>query len=209
VLLDEILQLPLWAQVRLVDFCQQGADPRLMATTTCDVDAALADGRFDPELYYALGAMRIRVPPLRHRQEDIQALAEHFLAGSRTPGQGPRRFSEGAWRLLLEYDWPGNVAQLCAAVNRAAASSDDGEIGAEAVAECLPKVRAHRGCETISLELSGGLRAMEREIVNEVIRRCRGNKAAAARALGLHRRTLYRVLRKQGRRLHESHQLDP
>jgi DNA-binding NtrC family response regulator len=107
----------------------------------------------------------------------------------------PRGFSDDAWESLLGYSWPGNARQLAGIVARALALSRNGQIGREAIAEFLePAGPVAATSDTLSLPVAGGLRTMERWIIEEVIRRCRGNKAAAARTLGLHRRTLYRML---------------
>ena len=212
--LDEVSQLPAWAQTKLLDVLQQtdGCGPpgnqntfpdlRLIAATTCDLKDAAARNRFHPELYYYLSAARIRVPPLRHRQEDIRALAEHFLllAGSvlgRPPDATAWHFSVEAWECLLGYDWPGNAPELASVVARAVVLADDAEIGPACLVESLGETRPRGALETVLVPLGGSLAAMERAIVEEVIRRCRGNKAAAARTLGLHRRTLYRILKKR------------
>ena len=209
--LDGVGQLPLWAQVKLLDAlqCSSGrnrendaigpAQARVIASTTCDLEPSVAENRFYSGLYYYLNAVRIDVPPLRHRQEDISALAEHLLAAAASKLCPPRdrlpwRFSEEARQSLLRCDWPGNVLQLAAAVTRAVMLAEGPEIGPACVAGLPSSVRQPPDSETIPVSLAGGLKEMELSLINEVIRRCRGNKAAAARALKLHRRTLYRLL---------------
>ena len=210
-LLDGVTQLPLWAQVKLPDALQSSngrrredgdavaAEARVIATTTCDPETAVAQNDFYSGLYYHLGAVRIDIPPLRHRQEDIRALAEYFLGAAVSKLGPPRaelpwRFSEDAWQCLLHHDWPGNTLELAAVVAHAVVFAEGPEIGKACVEGLLGKARRSADCEAISVPLAGGLKEMELAIVNEVIRRCRGNKAAAARTLRLHRRTLYRLL---------------
>jgi DNA-binding NtrC family response regulator len=209
--LDGVAELPLWAQVKLLDALQPGGDcrprdggepacnARVIASSTCDLQTAMAKNRFYSGLYYHLDAVRIDVPALRHRQQDIRPLAEHFLAaaGVALGSAGhdlPRHFSAEAWQALLQYEWPGNVLELAAVVAHAAMLADGPEIGPACIAGLLGRVRRYPDAETISVSLAGGLKQMELALVHEVIRRCRGNKAAAARALKLHRRTLYRLL---------------
>jgi DNA-binding NtrC family response regulator len=232
--LKGISELPTWAQVKLLDCLQQSEyqqpatvaptraptegwsrcptvpdgpaplDVRVVATTTCDLDAAVAEGRFHSGLYYYVNIVEIRVPPLRERPEDIRTLAECFLLrlgqaqGPRADGL-PRRFSEEAWQRLLQYDWPGNARELARVVAHAVMLSDRPEIGAASVAVSLSKARCQRDCEAISVPLAGGLKAIERSVIGAVIERCGGNKAKAARVLGLHRRTLYRLLQERAR----------
>ena len=210
--LDGLAQLPLWAQVKLLDALQRGVGPRreadgpggvpprVIASSKCDLGVAVSQGRFFSGLYYYLNAVRIEVPPLRHRQDEIIPLAEHFLALA-VPALGPPR-DQFAWRFswearqaLLQYDWPGNVMQLATVVTHAAMLAEGPEIKLAGVARLLENVR--RGAdsaETILVPAGGGLREVELAFVKETIRRCGGNKAAASRALGLHRRTLYRLL---------------
>jgi DNA-binding NtrC family response regulator len=94
----------------------------------------------------------------------------------------------------LQYNWPGNVLQLIAVVAHVAMLAEGPEIGHACFAGLLGSMRQHSDSEVISVPLADSLKSMELVLINEVIRRCQGNKAAAARALKLHRRTLYRLL---------------
>jgi len=210
--LAEVTQIPFWAQVKLLDVLQSGGGQRgrdgtarphvrVIASSTCHVQTAVLENRVYAGLYYYLNAVQIDIPPLRHRPEDVRALAEHFLAADFALGSArhtfPRHFSEEAYQYMLRYDWPGNVLQLAAVVAHAAMLAEGLEIGRAAVAGLLDGVRRHAvSPETISVPLSGSLKEVELALIKETIRRHRGNKAAAARALGLHRRTLYRLLEK-------------
>jgi DNA-binding NtrC family response regulator len=214
--LKGISELPSWAQIKLLDVLQQGEyqqadrsgpappDVRVLATATCDLEAAVAEGRFHSGLYYYVNIVEIRVPPLRERPEDIRTLAECFLlrlgqAQGPRAGGPQRRFSEEAWQRLLQYDWPGNARELARVVAHAVMVSDRPEIGAASVAVSLTKALRQHDCEAISVPLAGGLKAIERSVIGTVIERCGGNKAKAARLLGLHRRTLYRLLEERAR----------
>lgn len=163
-----------------------------------DLDAAMTQKQFHSGLYYYLDVVRIHIPPLRYRQDDIRSLAERFLteAGSmrRSPGGTPWRFSDEAWQCLLRHPWPGNAWQLAGVVAQAVVLADDDEIGQTCILQSLSRSHRDHDCETLSLPLAGSLKQMERTIIEEVVQRCKGNKAAAARTLGLHRRTLYRLL---------------
>lgn len=209
--LENVSQLPPWSQAKLLYALQQGAgarggandkvvmDARVIASTVTDLRAAVAQRAFSPSLYYFLSVMHIYVPPLRYRPQDIQALVETYLksANAKRCRQGAKaqcHFSEDALRFLLEYDWPGNTLQLASVVARAVLLADDEEIGQAKIAEAIGEVAPRDGCDTIAVPLAGGLKEIERAVVEAVIERCRGNKAAAARVLRLHRRTLYRML---------------
>jgi DNA-binding NtrC family response regulator len=209
--LQNVAHLPFSTQVKLFDALQGGdrdwpslpeacrRDVRVIASTREDLKAAVAEHRFYSGLYYLLDVVPIAIPPLRERREDIRRLADYFLAAvSRAWGLGnpPPHFSDQAWECLLASAWPGNARQLAGIVARAVAlGGGGGQIPRECVVELLqPDAAPHEASDTLSLPMTGGLRAMERWIIEEVIRRCHGNKAAAARTLGLHRRTLYRML---------------
>jgi DNA-binding NtrC family response regulator len=229
-LLKGVSDLPHWAQTKLLDVLQQSEyqqadrtgpaplDVRVIAAATGDLEAAVAEGRFHAGLYYYVNIVEIRVPPLRERPEDIRPLAECFLLRlGQTPGAAAdhgvprgvlRRFSDEAWQRLLEYDWPGNARELARVVAHAVMVSDRPEIGAASVAVSLSKARCHRDSEAISVPLAGGLKAIERTVIGTVIERCGGNKAKAARLLGLHRRTLYRLLQDRTRP-HPTHKPEP
>jgi DNA-binding NtrC family response regulator len=95
---------------------------------------------------------------------------------------------------LLRYDWPGNNLELASLVTHAVLLADREEIGPAAIGPLFGKAVASPAAETLAVPLAGGLKQIERAVIAAVIERCRGNKAAAARLLGLHRRTLYRLL---------------
>jgi len=202
--------LPTWAQARLFDALEAGSlrqasglpnaplDVRPIASASCDLETAVAENRLHGGLYYLLGVVAIHVPPLRHRREDIKVLAERCLARvslrqNETADAARYRFTEEAWQCLLNHDWPGNLPELASVVARSVALAEGEEIGTGAIA-WAPSGAPSRNHDTISVPLAGDFRQIERHVIREVIQRCQGNKAAAARALGLHRRTLYRML---------------
>jgi DNA-binding NtrC family response regulator len=209
--LQDVSQLPLWSQARLLDVLQQRQcfragsnervllDVRVIASSTVDLEAAVAQHTFLSSLFYLLNIVPLFVPPLRQRPQDIRPLAETYLAianfmRSRQTGGDPCRFSAEAWQCMQDYGWPGNALQLASIVAHAVLLADGPEIGHAKIADLLHEVRPRGECDTISVPLAGGLKEIERSIIAAVIERCRGNKAAAARVLGMHRRTLYRIL---------------
>jgi DNA-binding NtrC family response regulator len=197
--LHNVAQLPLWTQVRLLDALQQGLDLRVIASTTADLHNATAQGAFLPSLYYYLSVVPIGIPPLRHRAQDIRPLAELCLEAAnavraRWSDKGPCRFADETLPCLLQYDWPGNNLELASVVTHAVLLADGEKIGPAAITESLGKAVAAPAAETLAVPLAGGLKQIQRAVIAAVIERCRGNKAAAARLLGLHRRTLYRLL---------------
>ncbi|MGD0088763.1 MAG: sigma-54 dependent transcriptional regulator [Planctomycetota bacterium] len=129
---DEIAELPLGLQAKLLRFIQEGVyerggsvahqrNMRVIAATKQDLALAVKEGRFREELYYRLNVMEIKVPPLRERREDIAPLAEHLLAFFARRNQLPARgFTSEALQALQQYSWPGNVRELRNTVERAA-----------------------------------------------------------------------------------------
>ena len=210
VLLSQVDRLPLWTQAQLPEVLQSGRlhhaagprstllDARVIASTSGDLETALAEGRFSPKLYYLLNITTVHVPPLRQRPQDFEILARRCLsqtAARQGVADADRwRFAAGAWERLRGYDWPGNLPELASVVARAVALCDGPEIGREAIDFAASPASGGSG-GMFPVPLAGDLRQIERSIVDEVILRSGGNKAAAARVLGLHRRTLYRILK--------------
>ncbi|MCH7686651.1 MAG: sigma 54-interacting transcriptional regulator [Planctomycetes bacterium] len=207
-LLEEVSDLPLWMQIKLLDVIDRGwfpapgsddpksVDVRVIVTTSCDLEIAVADGRFHRGFYDNVNLAPIRIPALRERPEDIKAFASYFMErlNERRNGDGGRcrsQIADEVWNLLLRYPWPGNVRQLASVITRATLLNGDINTGLRTyLNNSLPPDIG----EMITVPLAGDLKEIERYVIREVVRRQGGNKAQAARALGMHRRTLYRLL---------------
>ena len=209
--LDNVAQLPMWAQFELLDVLQHGRplraagggrvapDVRVIASIWGNPSTLVSQDAFASSLYYYLKVVEIYVPPLRHRPQDIPALAEIYLERANAtcvgrPARPPCRLTEEALECLSAYDWPGNTLQLASVIAHAVLLSDSREIGRGAIIEAFGQTVVQNASDTVTVPLVGGLKEIERTIIDAVIERCRGNKAAAARVLRLHRRTLYRML---------------
>ena len=216
IFLDEIADLRPALQAKLLRVLQEqeiqrlGADSarpvdvRIVAATNRNAQEAVGDGSFREDLYYRLAAFPIEVPPLRRRRDDIPVLAQRFLEESaERAGKAVGGFSAAAMRLLLQYGWPGNVRELKNAVERAVVLETAGVIEAGDLPARLSGsaggvadaggagYAADAGAEAIPT-----LAQVEREMIARALESCRGNIAAAARALGINRATLYRKLKK-------------
>lgn len=170
-------------------------DARVVAATNADLGTLVAEKRFRSDLYYRLSAIRVKVPPLRERPEDIPALAQHFLlrhcAEHRRAISG---FDGAAVRKLLSYSWPGNVRELSNVVERATVVCPGEIIG---VAELPPEISGSSAPE----EAAGYVDAMadyERALLRSTLERVAGDRREAARLLGLSLATLYRRIEKLG-----------
>ena len=200
--LEDVSQLPLWGQVRLLEVLQQerhsrgaglvgtGVDVRVIASSTVDLATAVAQRVFLSSLYYYLKVVEIHVPPLRYRSQDLCVLAQDYLAianatRARQGGKAPCHFAKEALQRLVEYDWPGNTLQLSSTVAHAALLTEGDEISPMQITELLGEAIPRTDSETISVPLAGGLKEIERAVVAAVIQRCSGNKAAAAQSAGV------------------------
>jgi transcriptional regulator with PAS, ATPase and Fis domain len=199
--LDEVSELSLAAQVKLLRFLQerefqrlggirvQRADVRIIAASNRDVDEAVDQGTFREDLFYRLQVFDIVLPPLRERVEDIPRLAEHFLAEfARAIGGQPPRLLDDALQALIRHDWPGNVRELRNVLERASILSD-GEISCNHLS-----FRRRRPRSPLPVDL----RAAERVTIERILRETDWNKSKAARRLGLTRAQLYLRLRRYG-----------
>jgi DNA-binding NtrC family response regulator len=209
--LDEVGEMPLQTQVKLLQFLEEGrfrrvgstrdreADVRVIAATNRNLAEDVAAGRFRADLFYRLNVISLHVPPLRQRREDVPALAEHFLAAFRERFNRPAlALSEEARQRLASYDWPGNVRELRNCLERAAALAASDLIEAEQV---LPHAAA-RTSEGKAATADGAppatLDELERQHILRVLEDAGGNRERAAAILGISARTLYRKLREYG-----------
>ena len=200
--------------VRLLDMLGDKA-PRVMATSQTDLSARMEAGQFRQDLYYRLGGVSLHVPSLRERVEDIQLLAEHFLArGERELGLA-RRLSPEATELVRSYSWPGNVRQLENTLRRLLVTASEAEIPRAEVAQVLgnqpgPEPRAETGDKLSAsvarhlkryFDLHGGqlpppgvyqriLREVELPLIEIALDATAGNQAKCADLLGINRNTL-------------------
>jgi DNA-binding NtrC family response regulator len=206
-LLDEVAAMPAANQAKLLHVIESGefeplgddrprsVDVRIVASTNSDLQKEVAEGRFRADLYHRLNVVRIAVPPLRDRPEDIDLLTRRFAEeiaarlGKATPAIGPATFAR-----LRAYTWPGNVRELKNVIERALIL--DAEGGLDAVDLVSAEAPAPLGLDG-DLNLRGALGRLERDLLLEALRRAGGVRKEAARLLGIDRRNLAYYLRKQ------------
>jgi len=165
-------------------------DFRLVCATNRDLSDLVARGRFRQDLFYRIAAVTIEIPPLRRRREDIAALVEHALARSAERFGVARKVSAEAMAILMRHPWPGNVRELIRVVEAALAVCDEDEIRPEHLPLRLRELPPAR----IENEAFLTLQELERRHIHEALRRTGGNRAEAARLLGISDRTLYRKI---------------
>ena len=224
--LDEIGELPLGFQVKLLRAIQERQIRRVGGTETVDVDVrivaatnrVLADeveaGRFRQDLYFRLDVVRIDVPPLRERKEDIEPLARHFLAElrQREPGCAANAFAPSALQALLARDWPGNLRQLKNAIVRAVALGAGPLIEASDLPDDTASPARPAARETAALDISGGtlqeikaraVAALEIGYVQELLRKHDGNVTRSAEEAGMARSAFQKLMQRYGIRSSE------
>ena len=206
--LDEVGEMPLQTQVKLLRFLEEGtfrrvgatrdraADVRVIAATNRNLSEDVAAGRFRADLFYRLNVISLHVPPLRDRREDVAALAEHFVSVFRQRFNRPGLdLSEDARLKLEDYAWPGNVRELRNTLERASALATSDIIEAE---QLLPAPVGVDGAARDASAATGALmklEELERQHILRVLEETGGNRDRAAALLGISARTLYRKLR--------------
>jgi two-component system, NtrC family, response regulator AtoC len=215
IFLDEVGDLSANTQKRLLRVLQSGSfervggsatvssDTRLVAATNRDLEADVAEGRFREDLYYRLNVIRIDLPPLRERRDDIPALLAHFLDCYRpAPDAPPRKISQEAVTQLMAHDWPGNVRQLENAVLRAVVlasgpviTPDDLDLMTPAAAEPSLDIEA---LVRDGVPLKQVLADVEKRMIAAALRQSGGNRSEAARVLRVYRRYLYQKMDEYG-----------
>ena len=216
---DEIGDLPLDIQPKLLRFLEQSeimpigetrpqrVDVRVLAATNADLEQRVAEGKFREDLYYRLSVIRIQVPPLRERREEIPHLSTLFLREvSERLGKPEVQLGSATLDLFATYWWPGNVRQLRNEIQRAVAMSPPaGTIEPEHLSADLtapPTTAGAAGAPTSSLVTPGNLAAaveqIERDMIRMTLGRTGGNISETARVLGLTRRGLYLKMRRLG-----------
>jgi DNA-binding NtrC family response regulator len=169
------------------------ADVRVVAATNRRLEDEIKAGRFREDLYYRLNVISIHLPALREHRQDIPELVEHFLT---TRQLGPLRYQvePAALKALVGYDWPGNVRELANVLERAQILAEDHRITTDDLPEALVSYTAAGAGD--GGEPTQELHQVERRHLVAVLREAQGNKVHAARALGISRRALYRLLDK-------------
>jgi len=215
--LDEVGELAASVQAKLLRVLQEHefqrvggtatlkADFRLIVATNRNLTDAMARGQFREDLYYRLSVFPIHLPSLRERGEDVVLLAQEFVRrlGERM-GKGEPGLSRDARELLVTYPWPGNIRELQNAIERALIVSDAGLITAAQLGVTLPRLPSLPGVATPSAVANQDaaaattLQELERHAIADALAKAKGNKTAAAGALGITRMRLYTKLKRLG-----------
>ncbi|MDY0304358.1 MAG: sigma-54 dependent transcriptional regulator [Sphaerochaeta sp.] len=204
IFLDEIGEIDLQTQVKLLRVLQErqfervggektiDVDVRIVCATNKDLLAEIEKGNFREDLYYRLNVVSLVVPPLRERKEDIPLLLTSFLTQySEENGRKIEGFSNAAKRALLAYDWPGNIRELRNCIESAVVLAR----GTIIEVEDLPQqIGRSEGGGSVSIDVGITLAEAEQKLIISTLAQCGGNKTRAAEVLGIGRKTLHRKL---------------
>lgn len=209
IFLDEIGDAALSTQAKLLRFLENGeirrvgenasvrVDVRLIAATNKDLAQAVEEQTFREDLYYRINVIRIPLPPLRERKDDIPLLAHHFIKKyARRKRENVRHISREVFPLLMRYDWPGNVRELENAIQRAVALTQDDTILPSALPDSIRLYDDKTPSQAVGNHLS--LYELEKTYILQMMEKHSWNRAEAAAALGIGRATIYRKLKEYG-----------
>ena len=202
--LDEVGDMSPSMQVKLLRALQEGeirsvggtniikVDVRFISASNKNLTQGVKEGSFREDLYYRLNVINVTIPDLSERKEDIPLLTSHFLKkyGSSLKKE-ILRLSEEAMAALLDYSWPGNVRELENCIERAVVLAKGKEI---LLSDLPPSLQGSQGQHLIGVKVGVTLEELEREAIHQTLHYTKGNKALAAKLLGISERTLYRKL---------------
>lgn len=207
ILLDEIGDTSAAFQVRLLRVLEERefqplggvekikTDTRILAATNRDLAAMVEKGEFRRDLFYRINIIRLHLPPLRERMEDVPLLVERFIKKmNQLRGKAVSRVGTDAMTLLLGHDYPGNIRELENIIEHAFVLCHEGEIGVAHLPAYLLQQKKEQGGDRSVMATS--MRSSEEEIILEALRQNGYNRLAAAAALGIHKSTLFRKLKK-------------
>jgi len=212
VFLDEIGDLPLSAQTKLLRVLQSRefervggvetlhTDARIIAATNCDLEQAVADGAFRSDLFYRLNVFPISVPPLRLRgKADIMLMADHFVNRiARKLSKTVTRIDPEAVSLLTAYPWPGNVRELENVIERAILLAEGDVIQPHHLPPSLRAAQGVQPARDVNGDMPSVVRRIETEMILRALQETEGNQSAAARRLGITKRMIQYRIRKYG-----------
>ncbi len=211
-LLDEIAEVPLPAQAKLLRVLQEGTveplgtnestkvDVRIISATHRNLRERIKEGKFREDLYYRLNVLDIEIPPLRERRGDMPLLLQYFLNKFTQPGKTPSTISPRAWAVLSQYHFPGNVREFAHAIEHAVVLANGGEIEVEHLPGGITGT-LDGGSSTPAgslRSLSAALKEFEHEYLLRALAQANGKKMKAAEILGISRKNLWEKLRLHG-----------
>lgn len=209
-LLDEIAELPMSSQAKLLRVLEEGVvqplgtneqipvNVRIVSATNRDLKALVSEGKFRDDLYFRINVLDLYVPPLRERRADMPLLLAHFLRRF-YPGRVPPGIAPRAWAALMEYPFPGNVREFAHAIERAVVLAHGKEIDLEHLPPDIAGVaQVQESTETTFRPLATATKEFEKQYLLRALRLAEGGKTHAAELLGISRKNLWEKLKQHG-----------
>ncbi|KXS40731.1 MULTISPECIES: sigma 54-interacting transcriptional regulator [unclassified Candidatus Frackibacter] len=213
VFLDEIAEVPIKMQAKLLRFLQEQkferigstetkeVDVRIIAATNQDLEAMVKEGRFRKDLYYRLNVINITLPSLSERWQDIPSLVDDILLQfSKEAGINIKEINEEGMKELIDYSWPGNIRELENVLKRLMIATEDRVIKKNDILEELKKTDNHKEVEELKYDIGdegeGKIKLIEKELIIKYLKEDNHNKTKVANKLGISRQTLYNKLNK-------------
>lgn len=206
VFLDEIAEIPIEIQSKLLRFLQekkfekmgsvttQQVDTRVIAATSQNLEAMIGAGLFRKDLYYRLNVINIMLPPLRERSQEIPGLVDRILTQiSQETGTAVKKIEAAGLQELMNYSWPGNIRELENLIKRLTFLVDDPVISRAAIDK---ELNTAESLNVFAGVVKNEIKENEKELIVRVLQNCRDNKSAAATKLGITRQTLYNKIKK-------------
>lgn len=207
VFLDEIAEIPIEIQSKLLRFLQEKkfekmgsvttrkVDTRVIAATSQNLEEMIRAGLFRKDLYYRLNVINIILPPLRERRQGIPGLVDKILEHiSKETGTALKRIDEAGLRELMNYNWPGNIRELENLLKRLTFLVDDRVITNDLIIKELRTAETLNGFDSVIAKSE--IKENEKDLIVKVLKSCHDNKTAAAEKLGITRQTLYNKIKK-------------
>jgi len=196
---EDVHLLPYSQQTEMLEFLEEyrfgrkGGNLRVIASSEVPLESEVARGAFRSDLYYFLSAVKIEIPPLRERREDIPFLIEQFLREiAEESGREMVKISKEALKTLIDYDWPGNVIELRNTLEGMVILSESSTLTLDDIPEHIKKGFVREG--VLEIKIGMPLEEVEKILIRETLKFHRFNKTRAAQALGISPRTLYRKI---------------
>jgi two-component system, NtrC family, response regulator AtoC len=209
-LLDEVAELPLPSQAKLLRVLEEGViqplgtneaipvNVRIVSATNRDLKELIVHGKFRDDLYFRINVLDLNIPPLRERRADLPLLLAHFLRRF-YPGRVAPSISPRAWAALMEYPFPGNVREFAHAIERAVVLSHGSEIDVEHLPEDVAGATASTSASESNFRpLGHAVKEFEKQYISRALRLAAGGKGQAAELLGISRKNLLEKLKLYG-----------
>lgn len=215
IFLDEIGDLPLSMQAKLLRVLQENEiervggnrtisiDVRVIAATNCDLGEKVKEGKFRADLFYRLNVLNLVIPGLNDRKEDIVLLVEHFTTSLYQEYGMYKKFPDNIIDIFKDYTWPGNVRELKNIVTNIVVNAEDDIVREHNIPKYILEssstyaARKSKACSSAVGTLKDTLSKIEQDIIQDALKKCNYNKAEAAKSLGITRMSLYRKLKEE------------